>query len=851
VTVSYIWATPVRAGMRAARGLLVGAALFVLTALMLLPGGVPHLGGSAAGHVSSTHAAPSLTTGARVLAELRHAHVPLTEAFLPNFNAHAAVRNGTITPTYSQAPAPMGIGDLGVRNVHGHNVGTVSYTSSVEGTVTVNALNSTYLDGYGPDTVSIQLNTVLTHVDLFGHTDNQFWIQNVPVYVESTHQLYIVDNVWNFSDPSFNLTPNSLYSYRGTPVPPVFYFANGPQWTTAMPFTVRMYNNASVVNDRPTVFLNYSITLSNGHTVTGSYDRVEFNSTGLARPTHPAPAPTFQIDGQQLGANGGLPNDAEVMIGGSSGGCTTSINALNATMTLATQPNGSSSFVPVPSAYNFGFDTGETAEGIAEWTNGGAHPVAHLTAGPSLLAPLWGIKGASLGSMPVTFHVRPANAFVFASAGAQFHTNTAAWAPLLATGLGSYVLPPGAYSFEFLLSDHTSRVVHVTTAQSTAVTLPANGSVGIDTPLYAWGNRELANISQSGGNGTLGNPYVLWNGGTATLDPLFGELNDFLFPVFSGILLVNTTAYVTITNAPAFFVSYTLPVEAGQIASAGLPNGNDLQWEFYNARHVSVVQNPVVSGWFSTSEAGTMVGNLLFWNSSDNLVANNTFQDASVAMFVYGGTHNVVSANSIAVSVPVCPSPTSILNYPGNETGLVLSANGDLVYNNAFRVPVPAVTPTTNVLTFVPSSYVDRWNVTPAPASHVRVVNGFALSGNILGGPREAGNFWSTYGTPSNPYGSLPFNSSGLISTGGDFHPLTPRPLHAVVFTETGLPSGTPWTVTLNGTVRSSTGNSITFWDPSGAYGYAMSPVAGFTAHPATGAVLVGTGPTSVGVHWT
>ena len=841
--------------MFGSRGLLVGVVAVLLTVLMVLPGGsllsttTGHAAGSTS--VSKVPTAPPLSTAARILAEIRQAHVPLTEAFLPNFNAHVAVRGGVISPTYAQAPAPMGIGDLGVQAVHGHNVGTVAYTSSVEATVTVNALNSTYIDGYGPDTVSIQLNTVLTHVDLFNHTNHQFWIQNVPVYVESTHKLYLVDNVWNFSNPAFDLTTNSLYSFRGTPVPPVFYFANGPQWTTGMPFTVRVFNNASVMNDRPTVFLNYSITLSNGHTYSGSYDQVEFNSTGLATPTGPAPAPTFQIDGQHLGANGGLPNDAEITLVGSSGGCTTSINAIDAAMTLATLPNGTSTFVPVPSAYNFGFDTGETTEGVAEWATAGPSPVAHLTAGPSLLAPLWGIQGASPGSIAVQFHVRPANAFVFASTGSAFHANTAAWAPLLASGLGNYRLPPGNYSFEFLLSDHNTKVVHVSTGLTTSVTLGANSSVGIDTPLYAWGDRELANISAPGGAGTVTNPYVLLNGGTATLDPLFGELNDFLFPVFSGILLVNTSAYVTVTNAPAFFVPYTLPVEAAAIASSGLPNWNDLQQEYYNAQHVSVIQNPSISGWFSTFEAATMVGNVVFWNSSHDLVANNTFQDPSVALFVFGGTASVVSANTFAVSVPSCPSPTSILNYPGNETGIVLSTSGDLVYNNVFDLPVPAVTPTTNVLTFVPSSYVDAWNVSSAPAGHVRTVNGFALSGNILGGPREGGNFWSIYGTPANPYGALPFNASGAISTGGDFLPLTAAPLRVVTFSETGLPSGTRWSVALNGTVGSSTSNTITLYDPAGAYGYAVGAVTGFTAHPASGAILVGSGSVSVSIRWT
>jgi hypothetical protein len=42
----------------------------------------------------------------------------------------------------------------------------------------------------------------------------------------------------------------------------------------------------------------------------------------------------------------------------------------------------------------------------------------------------------------------------------------------------------------------------------------------------------------------------------------------------------------------------------------------------------------------------------------------------------------------------------------------------------------------------------------------------------------------------------------------------------SVTFTERGLPSGTNWSVTLNGTERSSTSQTITFAEPNGTYAY-------------------------------
>ena len=69
---------------------------------------------------------------------------------------------------------------------------------------------------------------------------------------------------------------------------------------------------------------------------------------------------------------------------------------------------------------------------------------------------------------------------------------------------------------------------------------------------------------------------------------------------------------------------------------------------------------------------------------------------------------------------------------------------------------------------------------------------------------------------------------------------------YAVTFTESGLPASTSWTVTLNGTVNSSTTSSIGFLEPNGNYTYLVSAVSGYNATPTTGYVLVN--GTSAGV---
>ncbi|MCI4343515.1 MAG: thermopsin [Thermoplasmata archaeon] len=768
----------------------------------------------------NTGFAPSDSVVSRIHADLAADHVPARDVFLPNLNARVPVVDQAVAPLYSEAPAPMGLGDFGLAQVGGKNVGSISYTSSVEGVLQLDQLNATYLDGNGPDSVSIQLNTVLTNVDLFGNTSNQFWIQNVPVYIPHLDQLSIVDNIWNFSSPAFNFTASSLYSDDGVVIAPVYYFANGPTFHTAMPFTVRVYNNATLFHNRPTVYLNYSVTEANGTTFSGSYDRVVFNSTAARHATSPAPEPTFQINGREDGANGYLPNDAELMLGGSDDGSTTSISNVQGIMQLLTLPNGTSTYRSVPAAYDFGTDTGETTEGMAEWASSGPVPAAHLGPGPSFLVPLWGLKGAVFGHIDQDLQISPSNAFVFVSPGPSFRAGTAQWGATLVSGQSDYALPPGTYTYKVLFSEYRPATFTLTGSSSVTVTLRSDPSLGVYTPLWAWNNAQLAAISQPGGAGTKANPYVLINT-PGTIDPLFGTFNDFQFPDFMGVFLTYTTDYVTVENAPSFLVQYSLPGQLAALSAYGLPSFNYLQFEFQNASHVSVVDNPVISGWFSAFNIGESLGSLLLWNSSHDLVAANNFEDMGVSIYVAGGSGNIFWGNTFTVSVPACADPYDLLNYT-DAAGVELFASGDLTYNNYFDVPLPAVTPTYVPASFVGASFFDQWNVTREPASDFRWMNGWKLSGSILGTSYQGGNFWSNYGSPSDPYGVLPYNDGGQITKGGDHVPLLPYVLHRVTFTEHGLPSGGLWSVTVNGYMQRSWSSTITFWEPNGVYAYTV-----------------------------
>jgi hypothetical protein len=74
---------------------------------------------------------------------------------------------------------------------------------------------------------------------------------------------------------------------------------------------------------------------------------------------------------------------------------------------------------------------------------------------------------------------------------------------------------------------------------------------------------------------------------------------------------------------------------------------------------------------------------------------------------------------------------------------------------------------------------------------------------------------------------------------------------YTVVFTESGLPSGTAWCVQLVKNTVCSTSGSIGFTYGNGTYAYTVGAVRGYTISPSTGKVTVAGAPVAVTVTFT
>ena len=101
---------------------------------------------------------------------------------------------------------------------------------------------------------------------------------------------------------------------------------------------------------------------------------------------------------------------------------------------------------------------------------------------------------------------------------------------------------------------------------------------------------------------------------------------------------------------------------------------------------------------------------------------------------------------------------------------------------------------------------------------------------------------------------TLPYTGSVMVNGAAVPEPTLAftQVTYTVTFTESGLPSGTSWSVTLGGSTVSATTSTITFSEPNGTYSYTVGSVSGYTASPSSGPTAVsGSSPSPLTVSFT
>ncbi|MFY9716576.1 MAG: hypothetical protein WAK40_01375 [Thermoplasmata archaeon] len=183
-----------------------------------------------------------------------------------------------------------------------------------------------------------------------------------------------------------------------------------------------------------------------------------------------------------------------------------------------------------------------------------------------------------------------------------------------------------------------------------------------------------------------------------------------------------------------------------------------------------------------------------------------------------------------------------------------LAYHGSIVVNNS---PVTEAT-----LVYVPVTYSILFTESGLPSGQTfQVTVGRVGESLLTDGGTDSLYFTESNGTYSYTIGGISgwhqttLAYSGSVDVAGV--PITESTLiyfqvnYTVTFTESGLPGGTSWNVTLNGNTIGSTSSTIVFSEPNATYGYHIDYVAGYKTTPSSSSTTVDGGAVSVAVPFT
>jgi hypothetical protein len=143
-------------------------------------------------------------------------------------------------------------------------------------------------------------------------------------------------------------------------------------------------------------------------------------------------------------------------------------------------------------------------------------------------------------------------------------------------------------------------------------------------------------------------------------------------------------------------------------------------------------------------------------------------------------------------------------------------------------------------------------NVSSPLAAGLVVLNG-TVEASFIGNDANLTIAPGTYDLQlETPTGSS-YASETIVVPAGAYVPVVfgVRGSYAVTFKETGLTTGTPWSVTLGANVSRSAGTVINLLEVNGTYPFVVSPIAGWTAAPWSGNFTVNGQAVTVGIAWT
>jgi hypothetical protein len=350
----------------------------------------------------------------------------------------------------------------------------------------------------------------------------------------------------------------------------------------------------------------------------------------------------------------------------------------------------------------------------------------------------------------------------------------------------------------------------------------------------------------------------------------FNEPNgsySYIIGIYEGYSASPYSGTVTVNGASvSVSITFTQVKYSVTFTESGLPSGATWNVTLNGVTHFSYSNSIIfnepngtysysigsINGFTVSSSSGSVVVN----GANVNIAVTFTPKTYKITFIESGlptgtswsvtlnGTTSSSTNNTITFSVPngtySYTIETSISGYRGSPASGSITINGASVSTDITFTQVKYTVTFTETGLSSGNWYV---NITGQPSSGP--IHSTSYSTSLPNGSYtysvSAGNkqYKSSYS------GSFTVNGAS-VSQSITFTLVT----YSITFTESGLQSGTSWSVALNGTTESSTNDTIIFNEPNGTYTYTIHGISGYKTNAYSGAILVSGKPMSENVVW-
>ena len=333
---------------------------------------------------------------------------------------------------------------------------------------------------------------------------------------------------------------------------------------------------------------------------------------------------------------------------------------------------------------------------------------------------------------------------------------------------------------------------------------------------------------------------------------LYGYLTGTVLPgnatiTANGIGIPVMNGYFNVSLAPGtYYITVTAPGYNGNISVERITQGKVTPLTVKLSKLGPTVKTVTVSGYVSQVNASVTVNGISAYVNSTGYYSiavpsgNVIISVYESGYYPYSKTVDLKTSQAINIALIKEPKATSTETVSGITSSGYNVTVTNLTINNGYISMDYNATVNGTVTVMLPYNEIKNATIADILSSRVYI----------------DGTLYTDFAITVTSNGSAVltvYNLAGDPALYWKYSPAASLPqYYNVTFTETGLPSGTSWSVTLNGQTESSTTSTIVFTGLSnGTYSYTVSSVSGYTLSPSSGSINIHGSNTSKSITFT